>query len=114
MSHGGEYHYNKGKLIDATKFIPKTRKAENYVKSVIKAGSISNLERWFLANTKMGNRQNMMYRLGCVYIELGANMSELDNLMLAFNNKLELPLPESELRSQVNAALQSKLQRKGE
>jgi len=114
LTNGGEYHYNEGKLIDATKFIPKTRKADNYAKSVIKAGSVSNLERWFLANTKMGNRQNMMYRLGCVYIDSGADMSELDKLMAAFNEKLELPLPESELRTQVNAALQSKLKNKGE
>jgi hypothetical protein len=40
-------------------------------------------------------------------------MSELDSLMAAFNNKLKVPLPENELRTQVNAALQSKLKHKG-
>jgi len=113
LSHKGHYEYNQGELIDATLFIPQTKKANAYAKSVIDAGAISNLERWFLANTEIGNRQSMMYRLGCVYIETGANMSELDSLMSAFNDKLEVPLPDNELRHQVNAALQSKLKRKG-
>ena len=114
LSHEGHYEYNKGELIDATLFIPQTKKANEYAKSVIDAGAISNLERWFLANTEIGNRQSMMYRLGCVYIETGANMSELDSLMSAFNDKLEVPLPDTELRTQVNAALQSKLKKQGE
>jgi hypothetical protein len=114
LSHDGHYEYNSGELIDATLFIPQTKKADKYAKSVIDAGAISNLERWFLANTEIGNRQSMMYRLGCVYIETGADMSELDKLMSDFNNKLEVPLPETELRTQVNAALKSKLQKKGD
>jgi hypothetical protein len=113
LSHAGNYSYNDGKLLDATLFIPQTKKASEYAKSVVDAGAISNLERWFLANTEIGNRQSMMYRLGCVYIEIGADMSELDSLMAAFNNKLKVPLPENELRTQVNAALQSKLKHKG-
>lgn len=113
LSHEGNYQYNQGELVDATLFIPQTKKSEEYNRSVIDAGAISNLERWFLANTELGNRSNMLYRLGCVYIDTGADMSELEHLLETFNNKLEVPLPENELKHQVNAALNSKLQRKG-
>jgi len=93
-------------------FIPQTKKSEEYNRSVIDAGAVSNLERWFLANTEMGNRSNMLYRLGCVYIDTGAEMSELEGLLLAFNEKLEVPLPENEIKNQVNAALKTKVQRR--
>jgi len=114
LTNPGSYTYHEGtKLVDATLFIPQTSKSEDYNKKVIDAGAITNLERWFLDNIEVGNRQSMMYRLGMIYIDSGADMTELDKLMTTFNKKLKVPLPESELRSQVNAALQSKLQRKG-
>lgn len=112
QSHNGDYYYNQGELVDATLFIPQTKKSEEYNRSVIDAGAVSNLERWFLANTEMGNRSNMLYRLGCVYIDTGAEMSELETLLANFNDKLEVPLPENELKNQVNAALKSKLNNK--
>jgi len=113
LSHSDSYKYNKGELVDATLFIPQTKKSDDYNKSVIDAGAISNMERWFLANTEMGNRSSMLYRLGCIYIDTGADMSEVEGLLSSFNEKLEVPLPEAELKNQVNAALSSKLQRKG-
>ena len=112
QSHNGQHYYNDGELVDATLFIPQTKKSEEYNRSVIDAGAVSNLERWFLANTEMGNRSNMLYRLGCVYIDTGAEMSELEGLLLAFNEKLEVPLPENEIKHQVNAALKTKVQRR--
>ena len=113
LSHNGHHVYNQGKLVDATLFIPQTKKSDKFNQSVIDAGAISNMERWFLANTEMGNRSNMLYRLGCVYIDSGADMSEIEGLLANFNDKLEVPLPETELKNQVNAALNSKIKRQG-
>lgn len=97
-SHPGAYGYNYGELLDATRFIPETRKAEE-TKAEITAIGVNNIERWFKTHTAKGNRANHLYRYGMVMVDAGIPLPEIVLKLEAFNASLESPLPEDQLRN---------------
>ena len=109
VSYPGKYHYNKGENINAHLFIPRTRKAEEHTKKITKNTNLSTLESWFLENIEVGNRSNMLYRLGCIYLDKGVDIKDILDLLLKFNSKLDLPLSDNEIKTKVYAGLLSKI-----
>jgi len=55
--HPGHYEYNNGNTIDATMFIPETKRSDE-TKAQISATGANNIERWFKTHTAKGNRAN--------------------------------------------------------
>ena len=110
--HPGQYEYNKGNTIDATMFIPETKRSDE-TKAQISANGADNIERWFMAHTIKGNRANHLYRFGMVLIDakwvLGDIVEKLEN----FNNSLDTPLPEDQFRNSTIKSISKEYQKRG-
>jgi hypothetical protein len=100
-TYNGEYHYNSGNLLDATLFIPETKKQEQQKDILLSSEGLDNLERWFLLNTGEGNRSNMLIRYAYTLVDQGYSLETISNRVLGFNKKLKLPLTEEEIHSTV-------------
>jgi hypothetical protein len=110
--YAGQYEYNKGNTIDATMFIPETKRSDE-TKAQISAAGAGNIERWFMAHTIKGNRANHLYRFGMVLIDakwvLGDIVEKLEN----FNNSLDTPLPEDQFRNSTIKSISKEYQKRG-
>jgi hypothetical protein len=102
--------YHDGILLDAYKFIPKTKKAEEQKKQIISMSAMSNLERWFAMNCEEGARNNMLLRYAFALADNGQDFDSIRNNVLAFNAKIAEPLPETEVLSTILVTIAKKLQ----
>ena len=100
-SFDGAYHYNKGNLLDALPFIPKTSKNEQFKKEHSKLDSMENLERWFAQRIAMGNRNNNMLKFALVLVDSGMDFASVNSSVHEFNKKLNNPLTEDEINSTI-------------
>lgn len=108
-SNNGDHYYNAGQLIDATLFIPQTRKEEEQNKRVIDMGSLTNLERWFALNTGTGNRSNQLIRFAYVLIDAGMQVEGVRNAVKDFNKKMKNPLKEAEIDNTIMVTVVKKI-----
>ena len=97
----GEFHNNKGELLDALMFIPKTSKNEDCKKVIMDLHNLTNLERWFVANTKQGSRSNQLIKYALMLIDSGMDIANTQNNVLRLNSKLEESLGEAEVLSTI-------------
>ena len=111
-SHPGQYEYNDGKIIDATLFIPETKKSDE-MKAQISADGVDNIERWFSTHTTKGNRATHLYRYGMVLIDAGLALGEIIEKMETFNNSLDIPLPEEQFRNSTIKSISKEVQKRG-
>lgn len=101
MSHEGDYYYNDGELLDVLSFIPKTTKNEDRKRVITDYQSLSNVERWFVANTGEGNRSNQMIKYALLLVDAGQDITSIQNNVLALNNKLPDKMEEAEIHSTI-------------
>jgi len=101
QSHPGTYEYTEGKLLDATLFIPQTRKEEEQTKQVLDNDAMTNMERWFFLNTANGNRSNKFIRYAFCLVDNGCTAEAVRSALLSFNNKLKERLPEDEINTTI-------------
>jgi hypothetical protein len=101
LSHNGEYFTNDGESLDALMFIPKTSKCDDQKKIIADLGNLSNLERWFVAQTAEGNRSNNLIRYALMLVDAGQDFTSVQNNVLALNGKLPEPLDEAEVMSTI-------------
>lgn len=97
----GEYWYNEGELIDALQYIPATTKNETRKNSVKNLTNLDNMEKWFAMRMVDGQRSNEMVRFALMLVDSGMPIDDVDDKVLALNNKLEEGLPEGELLTTV-------------
>ena len=110
--HAGHYEYNKGDIMDATLFIPETKRSDE-TKAQISATGVGNIERWFRTHTVKGNRANHLYRYGMVMIDANISLGEIIEKMETFNNSLEVPLPEDQFRNSTVKSISKEFQKRG-
>jgi len=110
-SHPGFYEYNEGSVIDATLFIPETKRSDE-IKATISSTGVNNIERWFKNHTTKGNRANHLYRYGMVMIDAELPLGEIVEKLDSFNNGLEVPLPEDQFRNSIIKSINKEFQRK--
>lgn len=109
---GGEFHYNEGVLFDALKFIPKTSKNEQYQAEFKKIENLDNLQRWIATRiSETGNRNNNLLRYAMILVDNGLQLIDVQNLVLSFNQMLESPLDEAEIRATILVSVGKKYQR---
>jgi hypothetical protein len=110
---GAEYVYNtKADLIDATLFIPQTKKASTQRDWINASSSMTNLERWFVLNTAEGNRSNMLIKYGFALLDNGYTLNAAREAILTFNGKTDNPLPEDEILMTIMVTLTKKFAEK--
>lgn len=107
---GGTYHYNmEGAMLDALQFIPKTSKNAEYKSEYQKLGSLDNLERWFAQRIASGNRNNQMIKFALALVDTGLDFHTVSKQVLAFNKKLNNPLPEDEVNDTILVTVAKRL-----
>ena len=101
MSADGQHVYQEGNLLDATLFIPETRKEEEQHKIIMDNESLDNMERWFYLNTNTGNRSNQLIKYALVLVDNGMSIEGIRSAVLAFNSKLKNALPDDEVNNTI-------------
>ena len=95
------YEYNDGALLDALLFIPKTSKNEERKKAVDNQQSLSNLERWFVNNTGIGNRSHQLVKYAYLLVDAGYDIETVTSKVLGLNSKLSDKLDDLEIHSTI-------------
>ena len=111
-SYPGHHEYNQGATIDATMFIPETKRSDE-TKAQINPNGVGNIERWFRAHTSKGNRANHLYRYGMVMIDANTALGNIVEKLENFNNSLETPLPEEQFRNSTIKSISKEFQKRG-
>lgn len=109
----GEYHYNHdGVVFDALKFIPKTSKNEEHRAEFKKVENLDNLQRWFAQKINAeGNRNNNLLRYAMSLVDSGWQLLDVQNALLGFNQMLESPLDDTEIRSTILVSVGKRYQK---
>ena len=111
-SFNGHYEYNQGEIIDATLFIPETKRSDE-TKAKLSASGMGNIERWFTTHTGKGNRATHLYRYGMVLVDSGLALGEIIEKLEHLNNSLETPLPEEQFRNSTVKSISKEVQKRG-
>ena len=109
LSHKGYHLYNYGDLIDATLFIPKTKKADEQKAVVASQTNLTALERWFVNNTQEGNRNNQLLKYALACVDMKQDVDSVRNNVIALNEKLQSPLEEKEILSTIMTTVMRKI-----
>lgn len=97
----GTIHFNRGELLDALKFIPKTTRNEQYQKEHAKIADLGNLERWFAQRIAEGNRNKELLKYALCVADTGLGLDEVETRVLEFNSKLSNGLPAGEIQNTI-------------
>jgi len=88
-------------LVDVLPFIPKTKKNTEYVNSVADLGNLDHLERWFLNNMDVGNRNNNLLNFAMMLHDAGCDYDDLSRRVKYLNEKSVSPLSKEEVEMTV-------------
>lgn len=100
-TYPGEVYENEGKIFDALAYIPKTAKNEARKSSITDQASLDNMQRWFVNNSGTGNRSQQMIKYGLMLVDAGKSRKEVQDDVLALNERLTEPLDEAEVASTI-------------
>ena len=95
-------------LVNVLPFIPKTKQNAEYVNGVADLGRLDHLERWFLNNMEVGNRNNNMLNFAMMLKDAGATYDEMKGKVMTLNEQSVSPLKKDELESTVLKSVASK------
>ena len=109
MSHDGIHHFNEGELLDATLFIPQTKKAREQEQKILNTQDMSNMERWFFNRIEVGNRANMLLRYGFMLMDNGYPTDAISNKLVAFNDQIKDPISQEEIHSKIMRSIDKKI-----
>ena len=112
MSHEGPYYYNDGELIDATLFIPQTKKAIEQEQKILDAKGMSNMERWFSSRIEVGNRATMLIRYGFMLMDNGYPVDAISNKLITFNEQMTDPISQEEIHTKIMRSIHKKILQK--
>lgn len=97
LANNGEIHVQDGELFDPMEFIPRTTKNEERKERLLDQQSLSNLERWFVNHTGLGNRSNNLIRYALLLVDSGKSLTEVEESVRNMNQKIQNPLPSDEI-----------------
>ena len=112
MSAVGHHEYIEGELIDATLFIPQTKKALEQEKKILDTQGMSNMERWFSAKIEVGNRATMLVRYGFMLMDNGYPEDAIRNMLITFNEQIKSPIDQEEIYTKIMPSIQKKITQK--
>lgn len=88
---------NEGVILDATLFIPQTKKSEQIKSEISEYTDLGSLENWLMRETKEGNRSNMLLKYGLVLKDAKYPIDAIRDKIDEFNSKLSKPLGDDEI-----------------
>ena len=101
LANPGDVYDNEGEMFDPLSFIPKTTKNEKRKERLLDQQSLTNLERWFINNTGMGNRSNQLIKYALVLVDSGKTLIQTEQAVFVLNEKLADGLPEEEISTTI-------------
>ena len=111
----GTYEYSPGdKLLDALLFIPKTAKNDERKQLVQSQQSLTNLERWFVQNIDLGNRNNQLLRYALILVDMGYDIENIRTSLIELNKKLDPKLTKAEMESTILTTVAKKIIERGD
>ena len=114
LSHNGHYEYTDGQLLDVLPFIPKTSKNEDRKNQMNTLHSMDSLERWVMANTGDGNRNNQLLRYAYILVDTGHDYETIRQRVLNLNDKLADKLDEVEIMNSIMVTVGKALVKKAQ
>ena len=111
MTHEDSQVFNhKGiKLVNVLPFIPKTKQNSEYTAQVADLGRLDHLERWFLNNMEVGNRNNNLLNFAMMLKDAGASYATIKAKVHTLNEQSRSPLKRDELDMTVLKSVASKM-----
>jgi hypothetical protein len=109
MSYEGTHFFNEGELLDATLFIPQTKKAREQEQRILNTQDMSNMERWFFSRIEVGNRATMLLRYGFMLMDNGYPVDAISNKLIAFNDQITDPISQEEIHSKIMRSIDKKI-----
>lgn len=106
------FEYNEGSVLDILPFIPKTSRNETRKKRISDLSNLNRIERWFLDHTGEGNRNKQLVKYAFLLADSGWDLVQIQDAVLALNDKLPESLPEAEVLSTIVRSVTKKLQEK--
>lgn len=100
-SFQGNVYSQDGMMFDPIAFIPRTSKNEERKERLLSQQSLTNLERWFVNNTGIGNRSNNVIRYALLLVDGGKSLSDVEESVRNLNMKLPDPLPDDEIQNTI-------------
>lgn len=101
LTNEGEVFHNKGKLFDVLDFIPRTSRNDARQTKMKSLHSLGNLERWFIDQMSVGNRNNNLIKYAFALIDSGMGYTEIQERIKHFNSQLQFPLSTDELENTI-------------
>lgn len=100
-THAGDYFYGEGECLYALQFIPKTSKNAQRKEEAAKYLDMGRAESWFAKRMSEGNRSNELIKYALMLVDNNKSASEVEDAVIALNDKLNEPLAESEIRNTI-------------
>jgi hypothetical protein len=113
LCNKGNIEVLEGELIDVLPFIPQTQKNEERIKAIIPGNSLDGLERWFVNNIGLGNRNNQLLRYAYALVDAGKDISEISHRIFNVNAKLPEPLSTNEIKATILQSAAKKIKSGG-
>lgn len=110
---GTEIHHNTGELLDALLFIPRTSKNDERQVRMQQYQDMDGIERWFMANSGEGNRNNQLLRYALMLVDSGYNLADIDMKIDSLNRKLDNPLSSDEIEQTIRKTVSKKYYQAG-
>lgn len=111
MTHeNSQVHVHKGtSLVNVLPFIPKTKQNTEYTAQIADLGRLDHLERWFLNNMEVGNRNNNLLNFAMMLVDAGASYDVIKGKVNTLNEQSLSPLKKDEVETTVLKSVASKM-----
>ena len=97
LSHKGILIHNKGDLLDAQNFIPKTPKAQRVSQRIVEMSNLDTMERWFASRMVNGNRSSTLIRYALMMVDMNMSSTHIQQKVLELNSKMKDSIETSEI-----------------
>jgi hypothetical protein len=104
---------NEGALLDALLFIPRTSKNDERKANALLHQNMDGVERWFVSKMETGNRNNQLLKYALMLVDTGYSLVDIGLKIDSLNEKLEIPLSDTEIATTVMKTVQKKYYQKG-
>lgn len=102
LTNQGKVFVNEGtKLFDVLDFIPRTSRNETRQGKMEKLHNLNAIERWFVSQMSVGNRNNTMIKYAMALLDAGMDYTEVRDRTVHFNTQLQFPLDNREMEDTI-------------
>ena len=103
-----------GEVFNVLPFIPKTTQNEERKKVMVDLTGFSNLERWFITKTGLGNRNSQLIKFALLCVDQGYDYQATFSAVKQLNSKLQDPVSDKEILDTIMVTAGKKIAERGQ